>query len=195
MSNSRLVLKAHLMDSGMMARAMRRLAHEITEKNKGAQGLVIVGILSRGEHMARRLCEEIYNIEGVRVPVGSIDVTYYRDDLTHVAVSPILGGTDIPFDINRKNVILVDDVIYTGRTVRAAIDALFRKGRPDKVQLAVMIDRGLRELPFKPDFVGKNIPTSHSEKVEVHFAERDGEDSVDIYQIEKEEDNESDNQR
>ena len=184
MTGRKLIHKANIMDDGMMARALRRLAHEITEKNKGAQGMVIVGVLSRGEFMARRLCEEIYKIEGVRVPVGTIDITYYRDDLTHASVSPVVGGTDIPFDINRKNVILVDDVIYTGRTVRAAIDCLFRKGRPDKVCLAVMIDRGLRELPFKPDFVGKNIPTSHSEKVEVHFVECDGEDSVDIYKIE-----------
>lgn len=187
MTGRKLIHKANIMDDGMMARALRRLAHEITEKNRGAVGMVIVGVLTRGEHMARRLAEEIYKIEGVHVPVGSIDITFYRDDLTHASISPMVGGTDIPFDINRKNVILVDDVIYTGRTVRAAIDCLFRKGRPDKVCLAVMIDRGLRELPFKPDFVGKNIPTSHTEKVEVHFVESDGEDTVDIYKIESEE--------
>lgn len=187
MIGRKLVHKANIMDDGMMARALCRLAHEITEKNRGAHGMVIVGVLTRGEHMANRLAAEIYKIEGVHVPVGTIDITFYRDDLTHASISPMVGGTDIPFDINRKNVILVDDVIYTGRTVRAAIDCLFRKGRPDKVRLAVMIDRGLRELPFKPDFVGKNIPTSHTEKVEVHFVESDGEDSVDIYKIESEE--------
>ena len=186
MTGRKLIHKANIMDSPMIQRAMCRLAHEITEKNRGAQGMVIVGVLTRGEYMAKRLSDEIYKIEGVRVPVGTIDITFYRDDLTHASVSPMVARTDIPFDINRKNVILVDDVIYTGRTVRAAIDCLFRKGRPDKVCLAVMIDRGLRELPFKPDFVGKNIPTSHSEKIEVHFVECDGEDSVDIYTIESE---------
>lgn len=182
MTDESLRLKACIMDESMIKRAMRRLAHEITEKNKGAENMVIVGILSRGEYMARRLCDEIYAIEGVRVPVGSIDITYYRDDLSHTSVLPVIGGSNIPFDINRKNVILADDVIYTGRTVRAAIDGLFRKGRPDKVQLAVMIDRGLRDLPFKPDFVGKNIPTSHTEVVAVRFLECDGEDSVQIYE-------------
>ncbi len=184
---SELRFKAQLMDEVMMERALRRLSHEITERNRGAQNVVIVGIISRGEHMARRLAEHIYAIEGVRVPVGTIDITYYRDDLSHTSVLPVVGGTDIPFDINRRCVILVDDVIYTGRTVRAAIDGLFRKGRPDKVQLAVMIDRGLRELPFKPDFVGKNIPTSHNEAVRVKFSECDGTDSVDILEKYEEE--------
>ncbi len=171
-------IKARIMDDAAIGRAIRRLAHEITEKNKGTDGLVIVGILTRGSSIACRLADEIYAIEGVRLPVGHLDVTYYRDDLSTVCLQPVVNSTNIPFDINEKNVILTDDVIYTGRTVRAAIDGLFRKGRPRTVQLAVLIDRGLRELPFKPDFVGKNIPTSHSEAVRVRLSEEDGEDSV-----------------
>lgn len=174
--------KATIMDEAAIMRAMRRLAHEIIERNKGIENTVIVGIQKRGANLADMLAEELYRIEGVFIPVGTIDITYYRDDLSLVSVSPVVGGTHIPFDINRKNVILVDDVIYTGRTVRAAIDGLFRLGRPDKVQLLVMIDRGLRELPFKPDFVGKNIPTSHSELVAVKLVSSDGEGTVDIYE-------------
>jgi len=183
MSNGERRLKARIMDKDAMLRAIRRLAHEITEKNSGLENTVVVGILRRGARLAELLGEELFRIEGVRVPVGSIDITYYRDDLSKVSVQPVVNGTDIPFDINGKNVILVDDVIYTGRTVRAAIDGLFRKGRPGKVQLLVMIDRGLRELPFKPDFVGKNIPTSHSEVVAVKLESVDGENSVEIYEV------------
>ena len=172
------IIKARIMDDAGIKRAIRRLAHEITERNKGTDSLVIVGILTRGSSLALRLAEEIYSIEGVRIPVGHLDVTHYRDDLSTARVQPVVSSTNIPFDINEKNVILADDVIYTGRTVRAAIDGLFRKGRPRTVQLAVLIDRGLRELPFKPDFVGKNIPTSHSEAVRVRLTEEDGEDSV-----------------
>ena len=172
------MIKARIMDGEGMARAIRRISHEITEKNKGTEGVVIVGILKRGAYLGTRIAEEIYGIEGERVPAGQLDVTFYRDDLSSASVQLSAGGTNIPFDINEKNVILVDDVIYTGRTVRASIDALFRKGRPKTVQLAVLVDRGLRELPFKPDFVGKNIPTSHSESVRVRISEVDGEDSV-----------------
>ena len=171
-------IKARIMDSEAVCRAVRRLSHEITERNKGTDGVVIVGILNRGAVLADRIAEEIYGIEGKRVPVGKIDITYYRDDLSSVNIQPVVNSTNIPFDINEKHVVLVDDVIYTGRTVRAAIDGLFRKGRPRTVQLAVLIDRGLRELPFKPDFVGKNIPTSHSEQVRVSLVEQDGADAV-----------------
>ncbi len=171
-------IKARIMDAEGISRAVRRLSHEITEKNKGVDGVVIVGILKRGAGLARRIADEIYKIEGKRVPVGHIDVTYYRDDLSMQSIQQAVNSTSIPFDINERNVILVDDVIYTGRTVRAAIDGLFRKGRPRTVQLAVLVDRGLRELPFKPDFVGKNIPTSHAEAVRVSTVEEDGEDSV-----------------
>ena len=171
-------IKARIMDTEGVARAIRRISHEITEKNKGTKNVVIVGVLKRGADIGARIAEEIFGIEGERVPVGQLDVTFYRDDLSSSSISKDANATNIPFDINEKNVILTDDVIYTGRTVRAAIDALFRKGRPRTVQLAVLVDRGLRELPFKPDFVGKNIPTSHSESVSVRIREIDGEDSV-----------------
>ena len=171
-------VKARIMDAEGISRAIRRLSHEITERNKGIDGVVIVGILKRGASLANRIAEEIFKIEGTRVPVGHIDVTYYRDDLATQNIQPVVNSTNIPFDINDRHVILVDDVIYTGRTVRAAIDGLFRKGRPRTVQLAVLVDRGLRELPFKPDFVGKNIPTSHYESVRVSTVEEDGCDSV-----------------
>ena len=177
-------LKSRLMDEDMMNRALRRLSYEIVEKNKGTEDIILVGIFRRGVGMAHRLADEIKRIEGRSVPVGVLDVTYYRDDLSHSNIPITKGVTDIPYDINRKNVILVDDVISTGRTVRAAIDGLFRLGRPKRIQLAVMIDRGLRELPLRADFVGKNIPTSHSEAVSVKFAEYDGENAVDI--LEKE---------
>lgn len=175
-------IKARIMDNEGISRAIRRISHEITERNKGTEGVVIVGVLKRGAYLAERIAEAIYGIEGKRVPVGHIDITHYRDDLSITNIQPIVNSTSIPFDINEKHVILVDDVIYTGRTVRAAIDGLFRKGRPRTVQLAVLVDRGLRELPFKPDFVGKNIPTSHSELVRVSLAEVDGEDLVVIEQ-------------
>lgn len=173
-------IKALIMDSEGISRAIRRLSHEITERNKGTRDVVIVGVLKKGAHIAKRISDEIYKIEGERVPVGYIDITYYRDDLSKINIQPVLNSTNIPFDINEKHVVLVDDVICTGRTVRAAIDGLFRKGRPRTVQLAVLVDRGQRELPFKPDYVGKNIPTSHSETVRVSFAEEDGENVVTI---------------
>ena len=173
-------IKARIMDSEGISRAIRRLSHEITERNKGTDGVVIVGILNRGAHLARRIADEIYKIEGKNIPVGHIDITHYRDDLSISNIQPVVNSTSIPFDINEKHVVLVDDVIYTGRTVRAAIDGLFRKGRPRTVQLAVLVDRGLRELPFKPDYVGKNIPTSHSEIVRVSLSECDGESLVTI---------------
>ena len=176
--------KARLMDETMMSRALRRLSHEILEKNKGVENTVFVGILRRGVPMAERLARAVFDVEGVVIPVGMLDVTLYRDDLSTVAVTPQSVGTSIPFDLNGKNVILVDDVISTGRTVRAAIDAIFRLARPKKIQLAVMIDRGLRELPIRADFVGKNIPTSHSEVVAVSFSELDGTDAVDIFEKE-----------
>lgn len=174
---------ARLMDGDMVARALRRLSHEIVEKNRGTADVVLVGIFRRGVYLANRLARAISEVEGRDVPVGVLDVTYYRDDLSHTSIPLSEGVTDIPFDINKKNVILVDDVICTGRTVRAAIDAIFRLGRPKKIQLAVMIDRGLRELPLRADFVGKNIPTSHSEAVSVRLTEYDGEDAVDILKI------------
>ncbi len=178
-------IKANILDSSAVGRAVKRLAHEIVEKNNGTEDVVLVGILRRGSHIARRLAKMIYEIEGGAVPVGDLDISFYRDDLG-IYNQPVVNNTDIPFDINGKNVILVDDVLYTGRTVRAAIDCLFRMGRARTVQLAVMIDRGLRELPIKADFVGKNIPTSHQESVAVKMSECDGEDRVFIYEKEGE---------
>ena len=172
--------KAKIMDEQAIGRAVKRISHEILEKNKGAEELVLIGIRRRGVPMAERISDGIETIEGVKVPVGALDITFYRDDLSKEHPQPQVTGGDIPFPVEGKTVILCDDVIYTGRTVRAAIDALFDLGRPSAVRLAVMIDRGLRELPIRPDFVGKNIPTSHAEIVSVRFREVDGEDSVSI---------------
>lgn len=170
--------KARLMDGAAVGRAVTRIAHEILERSNGAEDLILVGIRRRGYPLAVRIAENILQIEGKAVKVGAMDITFYRDDLTHKSEQPVLGGTDIPFPVDGKTVVLVDDVIFTGRTVRAALDGLFRLGRPGTVRLAVLIDRGLRELPFRPDFVGKNIPTSHSEMVQVRLSEYDGEDAV-----------------
>jgi len=174
-------IKANIMDDAAVGRAITRLAHEIVERNNGTADLVIIGIMKRGAFIAERLREKIAQIEGVSVPCGEMDISCYRDDLGRSARA-VVNETSIPFDINGKRIILVDDVLYTGRTVRAAIDALFRMGRARSVALAVMIDRGLRELPIKADFVGKNIPTSHSERVAVEMVECDGQDRVYIYE-------------
>ncbi len=181
MSDAPLIRKAQLLDGAAMQRSLVRIAHEITERGGGAQDLVLVGIIRRGVPLAQRIAAQIERIEDVHIPVGSLDITFYRDDRTDDTAQPVLHETHIPFDITGKHVVLVDDVIYTGRTVRAAIDALFRLGRPSTVRLAVMIDRGLRELPFKPDYVGKNIPTSHRELVRVHVTPVDDEDGVCIF--------------
>jgi len=174
-------IKANIMDEAAVGRAIKRLAHEIVERNNGTGDLVIIGILKRGAIIAERLRSMIQEIEGVNVPCGEMDVSSYRDDLGRNART-VVNETSIPFDINGKRIVLVDDVLYTGRTVRCAIDALFRMGRARSVALAVMIDRGLRELPIKADFVGKNIPTSHQEKVAVEMVECDGADRVYIYE-------------
>jgi pyrimidine operon attenuation protein/uracil phosphoribosyltransferase len=155
-----------------------RIAHEILEKNKGAQDLCLVGIRNRGAHLARRLAECIEKIDNVTIPVGILDITLYRDDLTLIASLPVVHKTEIDFDITDKNIVLVDDVLYTGRTVRAALDALIDLGRPRSIQLAVLIDRGHRELPVRADYAGKNVPTSQKETIEVHLTEVDGRDEV-----------------
>ncbi|KGG81102.1 bifunctional pyrimidine regulatory protein PyrR uracil phosphoribosyltransferase [Caloranaerobacter azorensis H53214] len=165
--------KAVIMDEKAMIRATTRIAHEIIERNKGVEDLVLVGIKTRGIPFAKRLAKKIYEIEGKEVPVLTLDITLYRDDLTEIDVNPVVGATEFEIDITDKIVVLVDDVLYTGRTVRAALDALVDKGRPKKVQLAVLIDRGHRELPIRPDFVGKNVPTSKLEVVSVKFEEVD----------------------
>lgn len=177
--------KAQLLDEAGMGRALTRIAHEILEANKGVDDLVIVGIRTRGVPLANRLQAAIESIESQHVPAGILDITLYRDDLTTIAQQPIVRKTEIPISIDNKVVVLVDDVLYTGRTVRAALDALMDLGRPSRIQLAVMIDRGHRELPIRADYVGKNVPTSKEELVQVHLAETDGEDRVVLVTLEQ----------
>jgi len=170
--------KAKLFDKEALNRILTRIAHEILEKNKGTKDLCLVGIRNRGAHLAGRLNDCIKKIDGAIVPVGILDITLYRDDLTLIAQQPLVHKTEIDFDITDKNIVLVDDVLYTGRTVRAAMDALIDLGRPKSVQLAVLIDRGHRELPVRADYVGKNVPTAQKETVEVRLTEVDGCDEV-----------------
>lgn len=177
-------IKAVILDEDAMRRAITRIAHEIIERNKGTNNLILVGIKTRGYPFAQRLAKKIQEIEGVEVPVYPLDITLYRDDLTEISSLPVVNE-EFDGDINGKIVVLVDDVIYTGRTVRAALDALVDKGRPSKVQLAVLIDRGHRELPIRPDFVGKNVPTSRNENVKVNFKEVDGIDRVYISELKR----------
>src|SRR5438128_9871020 len=172
------VERGRLLDSGEIRRAVSRIAHEILERNKGAGRLVLAGIAARGDDLARRLAEEIERIEGVRVRVGIIDITFYRDDIGMRAEAPEVHETRIDFDITGTTVVLVDDVLFTGRTVRSAVDALVDFGRPQAIQLAVLVDRGHRELPIRADFVGKNVPTRKDEEVQVRLTEVDGEDAV-----------------
>ena len=167
-----------LLDAGDIRRAVTRIAHEILERNKGAGDVVLVGIAARGDDLARRLASEILRIEGIEVPVGSLDITFYRDDIGLRSEAPEVHQTQIGFDISGRAVVLVDDVLFTGRTIRAALDALVDFGRPRSIQLAVLVDRGHRELPIRPDFVGKNVPTRRDEDVAVRLAEVDGEDAV-----------------
>jgi len=170
--------KTLIMDEDKIRRSLTRIAHEIVEKNKGTEDLVLIGIRSRGVPMAGRLNEIIEQIEGRRVPEGIIDITLYRDDLSSLAEKPVLNKTEVPFDLKDKNVVLVDDVLYTGRTVRAALDAMADMGRAKIVQLAVLIDRGHKELPIKADYIGKNVPTSKNEVIAVLLKETDGVDEV-----------------
>lgn len=165
-----------VMDADEMRRAITRIAHEILEKNRGAEDLALVGILRRGAPLAERLGALIQQIEGVTVPAGSLDIALYRDD--YPERRPAVGRTDVPFDITGKKVVLVDEVVFTGRTVRAAISALVDLGRPASIQLAVLLDRGHRELPIRPDYVGKNLPTARAEHVDCRLREVDGEDAV-----------------
>ncbi len=166
------------MDGGEIRRAVTRIAHEIVERNKGAARLVLIGIAARGDDLARRLAAEIFRIEGVAPRVGVLDITFYRDDIGMRAEAPEVHETRIDFDITGTTVVLVDDVLFTGRTIRAAMDALVDFGRPDTIQLAVLVDRGHRELPIRADFVGKNVPTRRAEDVRVLLTEVDGEDGV-----------------
>ncbi|HHY83251.1 MAG TPA: bifunctional pyr operon transcriptional regulator/uracil phosphoribosyltransferase PyrR [Clostridiales bacterium] len=169
----KLIEKAQIMDETAMNRALSRIAHEIIEKNKGVSNVVLIGIQRRGVPLAHRLADRIYDFEGKRVPVGILDITLYRDDLSTLSEQPVVNGTNVPFEITGKVVVMVDDVLYTGRTARAAMDALIDMGRPMAIQFAVLIDRGHRELPIRADFVGKNVPTSKNEVVNVHVIEID----------------------
>ena len=176
--------KANLLNEQSVLRSVKRIAHEIIERNDGCADVCLVGIRRRGAPLAERIARAMREIEGQPVPVGTLDITLYRDDLTQVGALPELSMEDIPFSVAGKKVVLVDDVIYTGRTARAAIEALFRRGRPAAIQLAVLVDRGHRELPIRPDYVGKNVPTSRSEVVAVKLPEfDDGQTGVDLYQL------------
>jgi len=173
-----IVKKTSIMDADGIRRALIRIAHEITEKNKGVENVALVGIRTRGVPLAARIAEEIQKIENAVIPTGSLDITLYRDDLTTMGYNPVIHGTEIDFDVTGKNIVLVDDVLYTGRTIRAALDAIIDMGRPKSIQLAVLIDRGHRELPIRADYAGKNVPTSRRETVEVALREEGKEDEV-----------------
>ncbi len=177
--------KAVVMDATAVDRAITRIAHEVLEANKGAHGLVIVGIVTRGAHLAHRLANRIKEIEGAEVPVGTLDISFYRDDVS-TRNNPEVHRTDLPFELTDTCVVLVDDVLFTGRTIRAAMDALMDYGRPSCIRLAVLVDRGHRELPVRADYVGKNVPTSSRERVHAHLTETDGEDVVFISEGEEE---------
>ena len=177
--------KAQLMDEAAMNRALMRISHEIAEKNKGVDNVVLVGIRRRGEPIARQIARNIEKIEGLAIPCGSIDIGYYRDDLRPLSDAPQVRKTELPFDVEDKDVVLIDDVLYTGRTARAAIEAVFSCGRPRTIQFAVLIDRGHRELPIRADYVGKNVPTARSELIEVRLPEYDGETGVWLMELEQ----------
>jgi pyrimidine operon attenuation protein/uracil phosphoribosyltransferase len=171
-----------VLDAQRIARSLARIAHEILERNRGLEELALVGIRTRGVPLAKRLAKSIHDIQQIDIPTGALDITLYRDDLMRTAVGaqPIIRRTEIPFSIDDRRILLVDDVLYTGRTIRAALDALIEFGRPKAIQLVVLVDRGHRELPIKADYVGKNLPTSPAESVQVHLVEIDGRDEVEI---------------
>jgi pyrimidine operon attenuation protein/uracil phosphoribosyltransferase len=179
------VSASRLMEEAEIRRAVTRIAHEILERNKGAEEIALVGIAARGDDLARRLAVEIERIEGTRPPVGVLDITFYRDDIGMRAEAPEVHETRIGFDITGRTVVLVDDVLFTGRTIRSALDALVDFGRPTAIQLAVLVDRGHRELPIRADFVGKNVPTRRDEQIRVALRELDGEDAVEVEERER----------
>jgi pyrimidine operon attenuation protein/uracil phosphoribosyltransferase len=176
--------RIRVLDAASIDRSLTRIAHEILERNKGLSAIGLVGVQTRGVPLARRLAARLFAIEGNEPPVGVLDINLYRDDLSRIGDHPILRRTEIPFDLDDAVVILVDDVLFTGRTVRAALDALMDLGRPRQIQLAVLVDRGHRELPVRADFVGKNLPTAETERVDVRLTETDGEDEVVIVKAE-----------
>ncbi len=175
--------KAKIMSADEMARAVRRMAHEVLEENRGIENLVILGVQRRGVSLARMLGEAIEQVEGTAVPIGALDITFYRDDLSTLGPAPQVAHTEMPFDVTDRKVILVDDVLYTGRTVRAALDEIMDWGRPRAIMLAVLIDRGHRELPIRPDFVGKNVPTSQKEIIKVKVQEFDEAEEVVVGEV------------
>ena len=178
------VYKATLLDEAAVGRALRRISHEIVEKNGGCQDLCIIGIKRRGVPIAETIAANIEKTEGIRVPVGKLDITFYRDDISeHAHPDPVLAGTELPFEITGRRIVLVDDVLYTGRTARAALDALLAHGRPDAIQLAILCDRGHRELPIRADYVGKNLPTSKAEMVVVKTPPFDDEVCVELHEM------------
>lgn len=170
--------KALIMDEDGVKRAITRIAHEIVEKNRGTDNVCLIGIHRRGVPLSERIAQAIRDIEGVQVPVGTLDITFYRDDLSTLDAHPIVNSTDVPFPVNGTNIVLIDDVLYTGRTARAAMDAVMDMGRPKRIQLAVLVDRGHRELPIRADFVGKNVPTSSSELISAQIIPIDQQDRV-----------------
>lgn len=178
--------KANIMDEAQIRRAIIRMSHEIIEKNRGINNLILVGIQRRGLPLAHDIANVIEAVEGEKIPVGALDITLYRDDLSTIADLPQIKTTNLPFSITNANLILVDDVLYTGRTIKAAMEALGEMGRPKTIQLAVLVDRGHRELPIGADFVGKNLPTSHYELVSVNVKAIDGKNKVDIYSMKEE---------
>jgi pyrimidine operon attenuation protein/uracil phosphoribosyltransferase len=180
-----MVSKAEIMDQSSIDRAIVRISHEIIEKNKGVKEIALIGIQRRGVPLAQRIAKKIYEIEGMHVPVGILDITFYRDDLSMLAEHPLVNGTQIDFPVNDKKIILIDDVLFTGRTVRAAIGAVMDIGRPKAIQLAILIDRGHRELPIRADYIGKNVPTAKSEVIHVKLEEIDNENLVIIGDLEK----------
>lgn len=177
---------AVVMDADRIGRSLMRIAHEVLERNRGTEPLALVGIRARGVPLAERLAANLHTAAGLEVPVGSLDITLYRDDLMRHAVGPqpILRRTDIPFSLDGRSILLVDDVLYTGRTIRAALDALIDFGRPKSIQLVVLVDRGHRELPIRADYVGRNVPTSRQQTVQVHLREIDGHDEVEVHDVE-----------
>lgn len=175
------VYKATIMDEAAVGRALKRIAHEITEKNNGCENICLIGIKRRGISLSEIIAENIYDIEGVRVPTGVIDITFYRDDLTADTPDPVIHDSRLPFDITGKTVVLVDDVLYTGRTARAAMEALLKQGRAAAIQLAVLVDRGHRELPIRGDYVGKNVPTSKTEHISVKIPPYEEITSVELF--------------
>jgi pyrimidine operon attenuation protein/uracil phosphoribosyltransferase len=180
-----MAIKAKIIDEQNFERIIIRISHEILEKNKGSKTLVLLGMRTRGEFLAKRIFNKIKEIENIEIPFGVLDVTLYRDDFRTRLKQPQVSVSDFTFDLNEKNIILVDDVLYTGRTVRSALDAIMDMGRPGTIQLVVLIDRGHRELPIKADYVGKNIPTSIDEEIKVKMKEKDGEDSVYLVDVEE----------